>query len=361
MKSLQHWHPYLGWTKEPFTILTDHTNLMYWKSPQNLNRCTACWHADLQEYDFKIKHIPGNTNIPADALSRPPGVDQGENDNQRIIMIPPSHVQTTITVAKPTNKFLQSIMTLTHDHVTAGHPGQDETIRKMKEIYQWPGMNAWIANYIKGCAICQQNKILMHQKKTPLYSITVPENAKPFQQIAMDLITKLPLRNGKDAILTIMDHGCSRAVVFLPCSTNITGPGIAQLYLEHMYRWFGLPQKMISDRNPRFTSHFGKALLSKLGVTQNLSMVFHPQTDGLSERKNQWIKQYLHLVMSSNPEHWTQWLDIASAVHNNRKNTTTGLSPNQILLGYEINLIPSETLPSNNQMAEDRIKNMMEY
>jgi len=69
MKSLQHWHPYLGWTKEPFMILTDHANLSYWKSPQNLNRRTARWHADLQEYDFEIKHIPGNTNIPADALS----------------------------------------------------------------------------------------------------------------------------------------------------------------------------------------------------------------------------------------------------------------------------------------------------
>jgi len=245
--------------------------------------------------------------------------------------------------------------------MTAGHPGRDETIRKTKELYQWPGMNTWIADYVKGCAICQQNKILTHQKKTPLYGITVPQDAKPFQQIAMDLITGLPLRNRKDAILTIVDHGCSHAAVFLPCSTNITGPGITQLYLEHVYRWFGLPQKMISDRDPRFTSHFGKALLTKLGIAQNLSTAFHPQTDGLSEQKNQWIEQYLRLVTSSNPEHWTQWLDITSAVHNNRRNATTGLSPNQILLGYEIKLIPSETPSSNNQMAEDRIKKIMEY
>jgi len=123
----------------------------------------------------------------------------------------------------------------------------------------------------------------MHWKKTPLYGITVPENALPFQQIAMDLIMGLPLRNGKDAILTIVDHRCSQATIFLPCSTNITGPGIVQLYLENVYRWFGLPKKMISDCNPRFTSHFGKALLSKLGITQNLSTAFHPQTDGLLE------------------------------------------------------------------------------
>jgi len=65
-------------------------------------------------------------------------------------------------------------MSHTHDHVTAGHPGQDETIRKTKEIYQWPVMNNWIADYVKGCTICQQNKIITHQKKTPLYGITVP-------------------------------------------------------------------------------------------------------------------------------------------------------------------------------------------
>src|SRR6267142_352453 len=83
---------------------------------------------------------------------------------------------------------------------------------------------------------------------------------------------------------------------------NITGPGITQLYLKHMYRWFGLPKKMISDRDPRFTSHFGKALLSKLSITQNLSTAFHPQTDGLSEWKNQWIEQYHHcLITQSDP------------------------------------------------------------
>jgi hypothetical protein len=78
----------------------------------------------------------------------------------------------------------------------------------------------------------------------------VPEDARPFQQITMDLITGLPKSRGKDAILTIVDHGCSRGAIFLPCKTTITGPGIAQLYLQHMYQWFGLPTRLISDRDP---------------------------------------------------------------------------------------------------------------
>ena len=121
----------------------------------------------------------------------------------------------------------RSIMALVHDHPTAGHPGRDETIRKAKAHTPWPGMNQWIADYVKGCATCQQNKIITHKKRTPLYRITVDENARPFQQVAMDLITGLPRHNGKDAILTIVDHGCSRAAIFLPCTTKITGLDIA--------------------------------------------------------------------------------------------------------------------------------------
>jgi hypothetical protein len=116
---------------------------------------------------------------------------------------------------------------------------------------------------------------------------------------------------------TIVDQGCSQAVVFLPCSTKIMGLGIAQLYHDHVFQWFGLPTKVISDRDPRFTSHFSKALTMRLGIKQNISTAFHPQTDGLSEQKNQWIEQYLRLVTSAAPEDWTQWLVLASAIHNN--------------------------------------------
>jgi hypothetical protein len=101
--------------------------------------------------------------------------------------------------------------------------------------------------------------------------------------VAIDLIIGLLIREGKDAILTIVDHGCLRATIFLPCPTTIMGPGITQLYLENVYQWFGLPMKLISDQDPRFTSHFGTDLAKKLGIQWNLSTVFHPQTNCLSK------------------------------------------------------------------------------
>jgi hypothetical protein len=124
MKSLGHWRPYLGWTKEPFTILTDHANLQYWKAPQNLNQRMARWHADLQEYNYEIQHVPGKTNIPADVLSQPPGVDQGEKDNQQIMILPPHRFVNAITTEEePSEDQKKALMLLIHNHPTAGHPG----------------------------------------------------------------------------------------------------------------------------------------------------------------------------------------------------------------------------------------------
>jgi hypothetical protein len=83
--------------------------------------------------------------------------------------------------------------------------------------------------------------------------------------------------------------------------------------------------------------------------------------DGLSEWKNQWIEQYLRLVSSTVPEDWTYWLALASAIHNNWKNSMTGLLPNQILLGYDITLNPGYTSSTPNESAKEHNCIMMEH
>jgi hypothetical protein len=95
-------------------------------------------------------------------------------------------------------------------------------------------------------------------------------------------------------------------------------------------------------------------------VEQNISTVFHPQTDGLLEWKNQWIEQYLRLISTVAPEDWMYWLALALAVHNNWKNMTMGLSPNQVLLGYEITLSPGQMSSTTNKLAKECSHIMME-
>src|SRR5580692_285110 len=95
-----------------------------------------------------------------------------------------------------------------------------------------------------------------------------------------------------------------------------------------------------------------------LGIQQNLSIMFHPQTDGLSKRKNQWVEQYLRAVTAAQPEDWTYWIMMATVVHNNQVNSTTGLSPSQILIGYKPSLSPSEKITTGNEAAEKQVEHM---
>jgi hypothetical protein len=82
--------------------------------------------------------------------------------------------------------------------------------------------------------------------------------------------------------------------------------------------------------------HFGKALKTKLQIDSNLSTAFHPQTDGLTECSNQWIEQYLQLVIGAKQNDWAHWLSLAAAIHNNKQNAILGLVPNQVLWGHDV-------------------------
>ena len=184
-------------------------------------------------------------------------------------------------------------------------------------------------------------------------------DAKPFEQVAMDLITDLSPSQGYDAVLTLVDHGCSHAALFLPCHKTIMGEKIAQLYFKHLFPWFGIPRRIISDRDPQFTSHFTRALTKHLGIHQNLSTAFHPQTDGISERANQWLEQYLQLT-AHHQEDWAQWLPMATAVHNNAQNTTTKQTPNLVLMGFAPTLTPLTIQTVGILAADDHITQMIQ-
>ena len=72
-------------------------------------------------------------------------------------------------------------------------------------------------------------------------------------------------------------------ILAIPCQETINAEGVANLYLQQVFPHFGLPSKVISDRDPRFVSQFMKEICHLLGITQNISTAFHPHTDGQSE------------------------------------------------------------------------------
>jgi transposase InsO family protein len=97
----------------------------------------------------------------------------------------------------------------------------------------------------------------------------------------MDLIMDLPLTEGSDSILVVVDQGLLKGVILCPTTKMVTIDGIGDLLHENLYKQFGLPDKMLSDQGPQFAV---KAMLSRLKVNLVLSTAYHPQTDGTMER-----------------------------------------------------------------------------
>jgi hypothetical protein len=249
------------------------------------------------------------------------------------------------------------ILQLHHDHPTAGHPGRSTTEWNVKKGYWWPGMGTYVRKYVDGCAICQQMKVITHPTTPPLTPI--PSSAtRPFSQISVDLITDLPVSNGYDSVMVVVDHGLTKGVILSPCKKTITAEGVAHLFHTNVFKRFGLYDKIISDRGPQFASKFAKELGRLLDYQVALSTAYHPQTDGQTERLNQELETYLRIYCRTTPTEWANHLPLAEFVHNSRRHSARNASPFFLMMGYEPRNIPQAFPDSNLPTAEERVNSL---
>ena len=119
---------------------------------------------------------------------------------------------------------------------------------------------------------------------------------KVWTHISVDFITKLPLVQGYDSILVVVDR-FTKMAHFILTTEKTSAEELAQLFRDSIWKLHGLPDSIISDRGPQFVAGIMRELNRMLRIEMKLSTAFHPQTDGQTEQMNQELEQYLHMFI----------------------------------------------------------------
>ena len=214
--------------------------------------------------------------------------------------------------------------------------------------------------YIQGCGTCQQFKINQSPSNPAYQAIEGAKTTRPFAHCSMVLITDLPLVEGYDSILVVVDQGLLKGVILCPCAKTLTWEeGTAILPWDNLFKRFGLPDKMISNRGPRFAAHTFQELLKLLNICSNLTTTYHPQSDGATEQVNQEIEAYLAIYCMSRPEDWLHSLSTLEFTHNNRRHAEWVYTPFKIIQGNNPISVPVTFSHTKYPSIEEKMKQMI--
>jgi len=321
IKALEEWRPECEGAEHTLQLITDHKNLEYFMSKTLLNRRQARWAQFLSRCDYEIVYRPGKSNGKADALTRRPG-DLPEGGDERLktmeqVVLKPQNlpeqlrilandltkahsVQEQLRDASEYDNLVRRILEVVrrgtsmreitvagcsekegqlyyrgrryvpedselqlhlikdhHDTPLAGHPRRSKTFYLLSRQYYWKTMRKQVDRYVRSCAECQKFRTSRHAGFGVLRPLPVPE--KPWEEISMDFVTRLPECEGYDAIWVVVDR-LSKMRHFVPCQATVDAPGLAEMILKGVVRLHGLPRTIISDRGPQFAAMFWRRL-----------------------------------------------------------------------------------------------------
>lgn len=371
----------------PFTVYTDHASLRTAIKSPHLSQRMARWLSFFAEFNFTVEYKIGKLNILADALSRRPDYQQCDQSHCRsvstlngVVTRPsstlideirsayksdgslrllwdylsestdkawkalPVHYQASLSryslvdgllyyrtgadddlrIVVPDDEALrQRIVYEYHDAPTGGHFGREKTYVSLSRDFYWNHQYRWVRKYIRSCEICQRVKP-SPSAQAPLRSLPVPNDC--WKSISMDFIFGLPAdANRKTGILVFVDR-FSKMVHLAAVASTVSAQQCARIFIDRVFCLHGMPEEIISDRDPRFTARFWRELFRFIGTSLKMSTADHPETDGQTERVNRALEDILRSYAHAFPS-WSDFLSMAEFAINNAEHASTGHTP----------------------------------
>ena len=151
-----------------------------------------------------------------------------------------------------------------------------------RDIY-WKRLTNWVNHNVRSCTTCQQMKASRHARFGLLHALQVPFTA--WASTSVDFITHLPESAGYTQIMVVVDQ-FTKMSHFMGLEGKATARDVADVFLKEVSKHHGLPIEIISDMDAKFGREFWESLCKNRSIKRKMSKVYHPQTDGQTERVN---------------------------------------------------------------------------
>lgn len=230
-------------------------------------------------------------------------------------------------------KLRSAILVECHDTIISGHLGTAKTVARVRRNFDWNGVVVDAHDFVQSCGKCQMNKARNMKEAGLMQPIEAPMSKG--MTISIDFVGELPrTARGKDYIMVITDR-FSKRVWYEATRKTITAKQAAKILFEKVVRHQGLPEVIISDRDPRFKAKIWKELWRECGTRLAKTVSFRAQANGGTENHNRVMQDMLRAFVSERRSDWDLKLAALEIAFNSSRNETTGCTPFELDIGMQ--------------------------